>query len=71
MELNPTLQWTYNYSPVLIIDAFQYLSPPSQRPYLAIIDGLDECHDKATQQLILRLMYEMITVHELPLRFLT
>ena len=70
MELNPTLQWTYNYSPVLIIDAFQYLSAPSQRPYLVIIDGLDECHDKATQQLILRLLYETITVHELPLRFL-
>ena len=54
----------------LIVDAFQYLSSPPQRSYLVIIDGLDECHDKATQQLILRLLCETITVHKLPLRFL-
>jgi hypothetical protein len=54
----------------LVIDAFQHLSPLPQRPYLVIIDGLDECHDKATQQLILRLLCETITVHKLPLRFL-
>ena len=54
----------------LIVDAFQYLSPPPQRSYLVIIDGLDECHDKATQQMILRLLCETITVHKLPLRFL-
>ena len=54
----------------LIIDAFQHLSPLPQRSYLVIIDGLDECHDKATQQLIIRLLCETITVHKLPLRFL-
>ena len=54
----------------LIIDAFQHLSPLPQRPYLVIIDGLDECRDNATQQLILRLLCETITVHKLPLRFL-
>ena len=54
----------------LIIDTFQRLSPLPQRPYLVIIDGLDECHDKATQQLILQLLCETITVHKLPLRFL-
>jgi hypothetical protein len=54
----------------LIVDAFQYLSPLPQRSYLVIIDGLDECHDKATQQLILRLLCETITIHKLPLRFL-
>ena len=54
----------------LIIDAFQHLSPLPQRPYLVIIDGLDECHDKAIQQSILRLLCETITVHNLPLRFL-
>ena len=54
----------------LIIDAFKCLSPLPQRPYLVIIDGLDECHDKATQQLILQLLCEAITVHKLPLRFL-
>ena len=54
----------------LIVDAFQNLSPLPQRPYLVIIDGLDECHDKAAQQSILRLMCESITVHKLPLRFL-
>ena len=54
----------------LIINAFQSLSPLPQRSYLVIIDGLDECHDKTTQQLILRLLCETITVHKLPLRFL-
>ena len=54
----------------LIIDAFQHLSPFPQRPYLVIMDGLDECHDPATQQLILQLLCETITVHKLPLRFL-
>ena len=54
----------------LIVDAFQYLTPLPQRSYLVIIDGLDECHDKATQQMILRLLCETITVHKLPLRFL-
>ena len=32
----------------LIVNAFQLLSPLSQRSYLVIIDGLDECHDKET-----------------------
>jgi NACHT domain len=71
-ELNPTLH-TKSMSvqlQSLIIDAFQHLSPLPQRPYLVIIDGLDECHDKATQQSILRLLCETITVHKLPLRFL-
>ena len=54
----------------LIIDAFRHLSTLPQRPYLVIIDGLDECHDKVTQQFILRLLCETITVHKLPLRFL-
>jgi hypothetical protein len=54
----------------LILDAFQYLSPLPLRSYLVIIDGLDECHDRAIQQLILRLLCEMITIHKLPLRFL-
>ena len=54
----------------LIIDAFRQLSTLPKRPYLVIIDGLDECHDKATQQLILQLLCETITVHKLPLRFL-
>ena len=54
----------------LIVNAFQDLSPLPQRSYLVIIDGLDECHDKATQQSILQLLCEAITVHKLPLRFL-
>ena len=54
----------------LIVDAFRCLSPLPQRPYLVIIDGLDECHDKTTQQSILRLLCDTITVHKLPLRFL-
>jgi hypothetical protein len=35
-----------------------------------IIDGLDECHDKATQQSILQLLRNASTDHRLPLRFL-
>ena len=54
----------------VIVDAFKYLSPLQPRSYLVIIDGLDECKDKATQQSILRLLCETITVHKLPLRFL-
>ena len=54
----------------LIVKAFKGLSPLPQRSYLVIIDGLDECHDKAAQQSILRLLCEAITVHKLPLRFL-
>ena len=72
MESNPTLH-TKSMDvqlQTLIVDAFQLLSPLPQRPYLVIIDGLDECHDKATQQSILRLLCETITIHRLPLRFL-
>ena len=54
----------------LIVKAFKDLSPLPQRSYLIIIDGLDECHDKAAQQSILRLLCETITDHKLPLRFL-
>ena len=72
MELDPTLHTKSMDVQLraLIIDAFRHLLPLPQRPYLVIIDGLDECHDKATQQLILRLLYETITVHKFPLRFL-
>ena len=72
MELDPTLH-TKSMDvqlQTLIVNAFQYLSPPPQRSYLVIIDGLDECRDNATQQMILRLLCETITVHKLPLRFL-
>jgi NACHT domain len=54
----------------LIVDAFQCLSPLPQRSYLVIIDGLDECRDKATQQSILQLLCKTCTDHKLPLRFL-
>ena len=72
MELDPTLHTKSMDVQLrsLIIDAFRHLSPLPQRPYLIIIDGLDECHDKATQQLILQLLCETITTHTLPLRFL-
>ena len=72
MELNPTLlsKSMDVQLRTLIVDAFQHLSPFPPRSYLVIIDGLDECHDKATQQSILRLLCEAVTVHKLPLRFL-
>ena len=52
----------------LIVDAFKCLSPLPQRSYLVIVDGLDECHDKTTQQSILQLLSESIRVHKLPLQ---
>ena len=72
MELNSTLHTESVDVQLqsLIVNAFQYLSPLPQRSYLVIIDGLDECHDEATQQLILRLLFKAIIVHKLPLRFL-
>ena len=54
----------------VIVDAFRNLSPLPPHSYLVIIDGLDECHDKAAQQSILRLLCKSIIVHKLPLRFL-
>ncbi|KAF8801464.1 hypothetical protein BYT27DRAFT_7147456 [Phlegmacium glaucopus] len=72
MEANPTLH-TKSIAvqlQTLIVDALQSLSPLPQRSYLVIIDGLDECQDKPTQQHILRLLCETITTHNLPLRFL-
>jgi NACHT domain len=72
MEANPRLH-TKSMAiqlQTLIVDAFQCLSPLPQRSYLVIIDGLDECHDKATQQSILQLLCKTSTDHELPLRFL-
>ena len=72
MESNPTLH-TKSMDvqlQTLIVDAFKDLSLLPQRPYLVIIDGLDECHDMVTQQSILQLLCETITVHKLPLRFL-
>ena len=72
MELNPTLHTKSMDVQLrtLIVDAFECLSRLPQCFYLVIIDGLDECNDKATQQSILRLLCETITVHNLPLRFL-
>ena len=72
MESNPTLHTKSMDIQVqtLIVDPFKYLLPRPRHSYLVIIDGLDECHDKATQQSILRLLCEAITVHKLPLRFL-
>jgi NACHT domain len=72
MELNPTLHTKSMDMQLqnLIVKAFKDLSPLPQHSYLIIIDGLDECHDKLDQQLILQLLCETITVHKLPLRFL-
>ena len=72
MKLDPTLHTKSMDVQLrtLVVNAFQLLSPLPQRSYLVIIDGLDGCHDKATQQSILQLLCETITVHKLPLRFL-
>ena len=72
MELDPTLHTKSMVIQLqtLIVDAFRCLSPLPQRSYLVIIDGLDECRDKETQQMILQLLCETIAVHKLPLRFL-
>jgi len=72
MELDPTLHTKSMVVQLrkLIIDAFKHLPPHPKRSYLVIVDGLDECHDNATQQSILQLLCEAVTVHKLPLRFL-
>ena len=72
MELDPTLHTKSMDVQLqnLIVDPFQKLSPLPRHPYLVIIDGLDECHDKASQQSILGLLRETIAVHKLPLRFI-
>ena len=72
MELDPALHAKSMDVQLLtlIVDAFRLLPLLPQRSYHIIIDGLDECHDKATQQLILRLLCDTIRVHKLPLRFL-
>ena len=72
MELDPSLHTKSMDVQLqsLIVNALNALSPLPQCSYLVIIDGLDECHDKATQQMILRLLCETITVHKLPLPFL-
>ena len=68
MERNPTLHTKSMDAQLrnLLINAFRQLSPLLQRPYLVIIDGLDECHDTATQQLILRLLCETICKDSVP-----
>ena len=55
MDLNPTLHTKSMDLQLqfLIVKAVKYVSPPPQHSYLVIIDGLDECHDKVTQQSIL------------------
>ena len=72
MEENPTLHTKSMAVQLqsLIVDSLRCLSPLPQHPYLVIIDGLDECHDKAIQQSILQLLCKVNTDHELPLRFL-
>lgn len=72
MESNPTLHTKSMAVQLqkLIVDAFQSLSPLPQRSCLVIIDGLDECHDKETQQSILQLLSKAIIVHKLPVRFI-
>ena len=72
MDSNPTLHTKSMGVQLkdLIVEAFKYVSPLPHHSYLVIIDGLDECHDKATQKEILQLLCETITVHKLPLRFL-
>ena len=72
MESDPTLH-TKSMAvqlQTLLVDAFKSLSSLPQCSYLVIIDGLDECHDKTTQQSILQFLCELIRVHKLPLRFL-
>ena len=72
MDRNPTLHTkTMDVQlQALIVEAFKCLSPLPQYSYLVIIDGLDECQGKKTQQSILQLLCETIIVHKLPLRFL-
>jgi uridine kinase len=62
MQANPAL---YTKSMVvqmhsLIIDSFQKLSESIEHTPIVIVDGLDECDDHETQQLILEIIYEAV-----------
>ncbi|KDR83099.1 hypothetical protein GALMADRAFT_113297 [Galerina marginata CBS 339.88] len=58
----------------LIVGAFPL--PDSKRtlkrisPFTIIIDGLDECSNPSSQQLIIELLGQIVATHRLPLRFL-
>ncbi|KAJ7120077.1 hypothetical protein C8R44DRAFT_671954 [Mycena epipterygia] len=40
------------------------------KPYLVIIDGLDECDNKQTQSRIIKIIFQMLAEHGLPIKFL-
>lgn len=56
----------------LIVGAFSALhtNEVPEIPFTVVIDGLDECLNASSQQLILELLGQMVTIHRLPLRFL-
>jgi hypothetical protein len=70
MESNPTLHTQVNGRTAATNPCYRCVPKFITPSYLVIIDGLDECYDKATQESILRLLCKTITVHKLPLQFL-
>ncbi|KAJ7104648.1 hypothetical protein C8R44DRAFT_549213, partial [Mycena epipterygia] len=55
---------------VLIFDPMKTLRGSYDKPYLVIIDGLDECKGKAVQARIIKIIFKMFTGNNLPLMFL-
>ncbi|KAJ7122229.1 hypothetical protein C8R44DRAFT_164164, partial [Mycena epipterygia] len=54
----------------LIANPLKGLDTEADRPYLVIIDGLDECDSKAMQSRIIHTIFQMLADSNLPLRFL-
>ena len=48
----------------------QSQAPQPTPPFLAVIDGLDECKGNSNQALILAHIFDLLSIHRLPLRFL-
>ncbi|KAJ7726423.1 hypothetical protein B0H14DRAFT_3519097 [Mycena olivaceomarginata] len=55
---------------VLLVNPFKQLDTSAEKPYLVIIDGLDECDDKLMQNRIITIIFRMLVEDHLPIRFL-
>ncbi|KAJ7879495.1 hypothetical protein B0H14DRAFT_1603619 [Mycena olivaceomarginata] len=54
----------------LLVNPIALLPTRPSRPYLVIIDGLDECNSKPTQSRIIKIIFQTIVETGLPMRFL-
>ncbi|KAJ7432549.1 hypothetical protein B0H11DRAFT_793492 [Mycena galericulata] len=54
----------------LLVNPLEQLDVAAQKPYLVIIDGLDECDGKPMQKRIVTMIFRMLVENHLPIRFL-